>query len=94
MAPSPAPTVGRIVHYQTDQRGGLRYVLPAIVTCTEDSHPQGPASEVPVPTTAADGGVHLHVMTPGAQGAYTELSVPYDDSPDPSPRSWHWPPRA
>jgi hypothetical protein len=35
------PTVGRIVHYQTDERGGKRYILPAVITCVHSSHPDG-----------------------------------------------------
>lgn len=104
------PTVGRIVHFQTDERGGKRYVLPAVITCVQESHPDAPPADewpsdvmdvarhvegnpVPVPATS-NGIVHLHVMTPGPAGAYTELSVPFDDSDEPAPRSWHWPPRA
>lgn len=101
---APAPTVGRIVHFQTDERGGKRYVLPAIVTCTGDSHPDSDGmvvgdeqvidgNPVPVPNTAEGGFVHLHVLTPGPAGSYTELTVPFDGSDEPAPRSWHWPPR-
>lgn len=106
----PKPSVGRIVHFQTDERGGKRYVLPAIVTCTFDSHPDRERSIFadgeahmaadhivegnPVPVPDTDGGfVHLHVLSPGPAGAYTELTVPFDDSAEPAPRSWHWPPR-
>lgn len=101
------PTVGRIVHYQTDGRGGKRYILPAVITCTASTHPDADEEDqsggwtervvdgnpVPVPCTF-DGVVHLHVMSPGPAGAYTELSVPFDDSAEPAPRTWHWPPRA
>lgn len=101
------PTIGRIVHYQTDQRGGERYVLPAIITGTHGSHPQGgeapgsegwvaydhPGNPVPVPNTM-DGFVHLRVFSPGPAGAYTELTVPFDDSDDPAPRTWRWPVRS
>jgi hypothetical protein len=33
------PTIGRIVWYRTDGRNGLEYDLPAIITCTQDTHP-------------------------------------------------------
>lgn len=102
------PSVGRTVLFQTDGRGGKRYHLPAIITTTTDSHPDADqvkpkelaASEavgvhgnpVPVPNTAK-GVVHLHVMTPGPKGYYTELAVPFDDSETPAPRTWRWPAR-
>lgn len=90
------PTVGRIVLYQTDERGGLRYALPAMVACTRDSHPGDwsvdPRAEHPVPVPSSDQHVHLVVFTPG-KGTYVEHDVPFDDSVDdrPVPRSWRWP---
>lgn len=90
------PTVGRIVLYQTDERGGLRYALPAMVACTRDSHPGDwsvdPRAEHPVPVPESDQHVHLVVFTPG-RGTYVEQNVPFDDSVDdrPVPRSWRWP---
>lgn len=64
-------TPGRIVLYQTDGRNGLDYVLPAIVTVTEASHPgdypDGKANSLPVP--ASDQHVHLTVFTPGGFGS-------------------------
>lgn len=93
----PVPTVGRIVLYQTDERGGLRYVLPAIISGTQDSHagnyPDGTPNPLPVPDTGYAGEVHLTVFTPGPGGVYAELSVPYDGSPQPKPRTWRWPSR-
>lgn len=90
------PTLGRIVHYQTDARAGLSYPLPAIVSCTRDSHagdyPDGTPNPLPVPDS--DDHVHLTVFTPGPQGVYSELNVPLDDTDAPEPRTWHWPPRA
>jgi len=74
---SDQPTIGRIVHYRTDGRNGLIYDLPAIVTCTRDSHPGDyPAAlpgdhpdarrnPLPVPD---EGCVHLTVFTPGGFG--------------------------
>ena len=33
----PFPTIGRIVHYQTDGRGGYCYSLPAMIVRTRSS---------------------------------------------------------
>lgn len=102
------PTIGRIVIYQTDGRGGLQYPLPAIINCTKDTHPgawQGVESGEadgtnPVPIPEDENTVHLTVFTPGAKELYRELSVPYhegylDESGETNypPRTWHWPPR-
>ena len=66
------PTIGRIVWYRTDGRNGLSYDLPAIITCTSESHPgnypDGRENPLPVPD---EGCVHLTVFTPGGFG--TEL---------------------
>ena len=92
--------VGRIVHYQVDERGGLRYILPAVITCTAETHPgnwtdaAGNIVENVVPLLSLEATtVHLHVLTPGPAGSYTEHAVPYDNSANPVPRSWHWPNR-
>lgn len=85
MADRGRPTPGRVVHYQTDQRAGLRYILPAMVVVTEESYVLGPLER-----PAGPGMVHLRVFSPGVD--YVELSVPYDDSDEPAPRTWHWPP--
>lgn len=65
------PTPGRIVWYQTDERNGLRYYLPAMVTVTRASHPgdypDGTKNSLPVPTTRLH--VHLTVYTPGGFGS-------------------------
>jgi hypothetical protein len=106
-----SPTIGRIVLYRTDGRGGPSYDLPAVITGTAASHPDAgpedlsggwswrdvPGNPVPIPCTF-DGYVHLHVMTPGPSGQYTELTVPFDDGGDerdgePRARSWRWPRR-
>ncbi len=62
-------TIGRIVTYRTDGRNGLVYDLPAIITCTEKSHPgdypDGRANPLPVPSGDS---VHLTVFTPGGFG--------------------------
>jgi hypothetical protein len=66
---SDTPTIGRIVWYRTDGRNGLVYDLPAIVTCTRDTHPggypDGSRNPLPVPD---EGHVHLTVFTPGGFG--------------------------
>lgn len=65
----PKPTPGRVVLYRTDGRNGLTYDLPAIITCTTDSHPgdypDGSSNPLPVPDP---GRVHLTVLTPGGRG--------------------------
>lgn len=74
------PTIGRVVIYRTDGRGGLEYDLPAIVTCTADTHPgdypDGSANPLPVPTGDA---VHLTVFTPGGFGTTIEHVAPSSD---------------
>jgi hypothetical protein len=63
------PTIGRIVWYRTDGRNGLVYDLPAIITCTADTHPgdypDGRKNPIPVPDK---GRAHLVVFTPGGFG--------------------------
>lgn len=65
-----APTIGQIVTYETDRRNGLAYTLPAIVTCTRDSHPgdypDGRKNPLPVPSSEHH--VHLTVFSPGGFG--------------------------
>lgn len=64
------PTIGRIVWYQTDGRNGLSYTLPAMVTCTIDTHPGDypDGSKNPLPVPADEFTVHLTVFTPGGFG--------------------------
>jgi hypothetical protein len=63
------PTLGRIVLYRTDGRNGLVYDLPAIITCTAETHPgnypDGSTNPLPVPGRDE---VHLTVFTPGGFG--------------------------
>lgn len=63
------PPIGTIVLYRTDGRNGLVYDLPAIVTCTEASHPgdypTGQTNPLPIPSGTS---VHLTVFTPGGVG--------------------------
>lgn len=98
------PQIGDPVIYQTDERGGKRYCLPAIITGTHDSHPDCdlagafggilgnevflPDNPVPIPNTLELGCVHLFIMSPGPTAFYVEHSVMRDDSPNPAPRSW------
>jgi len=74
--------IGSIVIYRTDGRNGLSYDLPAIITCTSDSHPgdypDGSRNPLPVPD---DGCVHLTVFTPGGFG--TEVHKPSGPLPQP-----------
>lgn len=73
------PTIGRNVTYRTDGRNGLVYDLPAVVTCTRETHPgdypDGQKNPLPVPD---EGHVHLTVFTPGGYG-----SVVRDGGSDP-----------
>lgn len=65
------PTIGRIVIYRTDGRNGLAYDLPAIITCTQETHPGdypgGRHNPLPVPESPMH--VHLTVFTPGGFGS-------------------------
>ncbi len=73
-------TIGRIVIYRTDGRNGLIYDLPAIVTCTRETHPgdypDGRGNPLPVPD---DGCVHLTVFTPGGFGTTVADAKPSSD---------------
>lgn len=64
------PTIGRIVFYRTDGRNGLYYDLPAIITCTQETHPgdypDGKNNPLPVPSSPTH--VHLTVFSPGGFG--------------------------
>lgn len=80
------PTVGRIVIYRAKTRG---YPLPAVVTATRDTLDPIGLELGDVPPLEDDTTVHLHVMTPGDQGSYTEHQVPQGDGPG----TWSWPER-
>lgn len=71
MSATPTPQLGTLVLYRTDQRNGLKYDLPAIITCTADTHPgdypTGQSNPLPVPPSPSH--VHLTVFTPGGVGA-------------------------
>jgi len=90
MTDSTMPTVCRLVLYRTDGRNGLVYDLPAIVTCTPESHPgdypDGRENPLPVPD---EGCLHLTVFTPGGfgtrldsdTGTYRPQDGEYPDAP-------------
>lgn len=97
------PTIGRIVHYQTDGRGGYRYTLPAMIVRTRASSDlraivDGKVAELPDTMT-----VDLLVFSCGGE-SYGENAVPYAEGVAGSvsndgateygpPRTWRWPPR-
>lgn len=95
------PTIGRIVHYQTDERGGFRYCLPAMIVRTRSSTDTraveaGHVAALPDETT-----VDLLVFSCGGE-SYGENGVPYSEDehfdglapyPNGKPRTWRWPPR-
>lgn len=94
--PSTVPTIGRIVLYQTDGRGGYRYALPAIIVRTRSSTDpkavaDGKVAELPDETT-----VDLLVFSCGGE-SYGENGVAYSEPMDaegyPVSRCWFWPPR-
>ena len=80
------PEIGQVVWYRTDGRNGLSYDLPAIITCTINTHPgdypDGARNPLPIPDENC---AHLTVFTPGGfgtelfdyEGAHT--AVPSDD---------------
>lgn len=86
---APLPTPGRIVWYQTDERGGKRYYLPAIVSVTEQNLNQYGVEEGEILGLQSPWHVHLYVFSPGVP--YAEQNVPYD--PQGTPRTWRWPER-
>lgn len=76
-----APTIGRIVIYRTDGRNGLVYDLPAIVSCTQASHPGDYPDESvnPLPVPSDEDSVHLTVFTPGGFGSKIDDADPDDE---------------
>lgn len=96
------PTIGRIVHYQTDGRGGYTYSLPAIIVRTRSSSDPKAVADGKVAALPDDMTVDLLVFSCGGE-SYGENGVPYgeatmadSDRPDPygASRTWRWPPRA
>lgn len=90
------PTIGRIVHYRSKTGN---YTLPAIITATTETLWPGGVEREPELALSSELHVHLHVLTPGAQGDYTEHDVPCHEalpveSPEAqAPGTWRWPPR-
>jgi hypothetical protein len=72
------------------------YDVPAIVTATVDTLWSEGVERGDVEPLDSPQHVHLHVLTPGAQGSYQEFNVPFADPAAPgapAPRSWRWPTR-
>ena len=99
--PTPVPTIGRIVHYQTDGRGGYRYTLPAMVVRTLASSDRRAIADGKVAALPDVYTVDLLVFSCGGE-SYGENGVPYADAEGASlepgseygpPRTWRWPPR-
>lgn len=95
------PTIGRIVHYQTDGRGGYRYSLPAMVVRTRASTDPKAVEDGHVAALPDDTTVDLLVFSCDGE-SYGENAVPYHEAnmADSSstemygpPRSWRWPPK-
>lgn len=72
--------IGRIVIYRTDGRNGLDYSLPAIINCTQDSHPGDypDGSHNPLPVPESETHVHLTVFSPGGFGTTVDGRDPED----------------
>lgn len=94
-------TIGRIVLYQTDGRGGYRYSLPAIIVRTRASTDPKAVEDGKVAALPDDTTVDLLVFSCAGE-SYGENAVPYEpavakdigrDEHGPA-RSWRWPPRA
>lgn len=93
---TPLPTIGRIVLYQTDGRGGYRYALPAMIVRTRASTDPKAVADGKVAALPDDMTVDLFVFSCDGE-SYGENGVPYSDSESnegSAPRTWRWPPRA
>lgn len=97
----PFPTIGRIVHYQTDGRGGYCYSLPAMIVRTRSSTDPRAVADGKVAALPDDTTVDLMVFSVDGE-KYGENAVPYAeanarfagrDECGPA-RTWRWPPRA
>ncbi len=96
------PTLGRIVLYQTDGRGGYRYSLPAVVVRTRASTDPKAVKDGKVEELPDDMTVDLLVHSCAGE-SYGESGVPFSDiltvdssrpqDPFARPRTWRWPPR-
>ena len=92
------PTIGRIVLYQTDERNGYRYSLPAIIVRTRASTDPKAVADGQVAQLPNDDTVDLFVMSVGGE-SYGESAVPLlcenvGNDGHGAPRTWRWPPRA
>lgn len=98
---TPIPTIGRIVLYQTDGRGGYRYALPAMVVRTRASTDPKAVADGKVAALPDDFTVDLLVFSCAGE-SYGENAVPFSDfaacdgdgtAAYGLPRTWSWPPR-
>lgn len=83
-------TIGRIVIYRTDGRNGLVYDLPAIVTCTRETHPGDypDGSKNPLPVPESEEHVHLTVFTPGGFGTQVTKQGEEQSTKDPEDKDF------
>ncbi len=98
------PTIGRIVHYQTDGRGGYRYSLPAMIVRTMASTDPTAVADGKLDALADDMTVDLLVFSVGGE-SYGENGVPFAEATEGGvhesgasfesgpARTWRWPPR-
>lgn len=97
------PTIGRIVLYQTDGRGGYRYSLPAMIVRTFASTDPKAVADGLVKALPDVNTVDLLVFSCGGE-SYGEDAVPYAEADfggstergnfEHGPaRTWRWPPR-
>lgn len=97
------PTIGRIVLYQTDGRGGYRYSLPAMVVRTRASTDMKACDDGHVKMLPDTLTVDLLVFSCDGESC-GENAVPYGEANEGGttadgpfeygpPRSWRWPPR-
>lgn len=80
-APKPKPTVGRIVHWTTDEGECLAAIITAV---PEPAHVEGLINPVSLTVFDTDG-----VFFP--QGVEHD---PYHEADSVRPQHWHWPERA
>ena len=82
----PPPALGTRVYYRGKR--GFQAVRAADISCTlEYLDPRGVAAGS-IPGLSSFLHVHLHVITPGERGHFSEYDVPFD--PDLPPGTWRW----
>ncbi|MCU1592414.1 MAG: hypothetical protein JWP11_3670 [Frankiales bacterium] len=87
MAPTPAPTVGRIVHYQSyGTPNGEHRSKPRAAVVTEV------AASAAYLADAGDGHPFVSLCVLNPEGMFFNRDVPYAETP--TPGRWSWPPRA